>query len=94
MLALHLNRIKTNLSLVRLECEGLHRSQMTMRNRVLECVRDGNGRTCEDVCRLTCLKHQTVSVRLHELSEDGLIYDSGRRRRTSGNRPAIVWEAK
>lgn len=49
------------------------------------------GVTSDEVERRTGLRHQTVSARLNELSHQGLVRDSRRRRPTSSGRLARVW---
>jgi len=65
----------------------------TLRARVLrffvEASRDGA--TDEQCQQALNLKPQTETARRNELVRDGLVRDSGRRRKTSSGRRAIVW---
>lgn len=49
------------------------------------------GATCDEIEGILNMKHQTASARVHELMKSQHIVDSGQRRLTSSNRPAIVW---
>jgi predicted transcriptional regulator len=60
---------------------------------VLKALRDNNGLTCDELERITRLKHQTASARLRELVVRGLVYDTGVKRKTSSGRAACVWRA-
>lgn len=58
------------------------------------CVLDKLGpTTCEDLERITGMKHQTVSGRLAVLRDNGRVVDSGERRKNFSGRMAIVWRA-
>jgi hypothetical protein len=50
-------------------------------------------RTCDEVEYLTGLAHQTASARIRGLVLRARVVDSGERRRTRRNRPAVVWRA-
>jgi predicted transcriptional regulator len=50
-----------------------------------------DGLSCQELEGVTGLEHSTASARLGELRDSGLIYDTGRRRRTKAGRSAIVW---
>jgi hypothetical protein len=52
---------------------------------------DVTGATCDEIEEELGLKHQTASARVRELSQRGLIVDSGDRRPTRSGRQAIVW---
>ena len=54
----------------------------------------GTGMTCEEVEAHTGLPHQTASARINGLRAKGLIVDSGRTRRNTSGRQAIVWVGK
>lgn len=58
--------------------------------RLLQVAAD-YGRTDDEMERATGLRHQTLSAARRGLSKDGLIVDSGRRRKTRSGRNAIVW---
>lgn len=51
-------------------------------------------RTCCEIELATGHSHQTASARITWLKQHGHIEDSGHRRLTSSNRPAIVWRAR
>ena len=55
---------------------------------------DGNGFTSEEVEKRLNLTHQAVSPRLSELMKLNLLEDKGTRRKTTANRPAIVYTLK
>jgi len=56
---------------------------------VLACLSHG-GATCDEIERLTGLTHQTVSARLAELTQRGLVAPSGQTRVTRSGRGAAV----
>src|SRR5215207_4165751 len=62
------------------------------RRRILAWLRErgDTGGTCEEAEEALGLSHQTASARFSELRRDGLIGDSGRRRRTKSGRTARV----
>ena len=49
------------------------------------------GLTCQEAEGVTGLEHSTCSARISELHAAGLIYDTGRRRKTRSGRSAAVW---
>lgn len=49
------------------------------------------GATCDEAEQKIRLSHQSCSARFRELYQDGLIEDSGGKRRTRSGRKAIVW---
>lgn len=49
------------------------------------------GRTDDEMEVATGLRHQTLSATRRGLSKEGLIVDSGKRRKTRSGRNAIVW---
>jgi hypothetical protein len=51
------------------------------------------GLTCDEVEDLMSERHQTISARVNELRDGGLIVDTGARRRTRSNRKAAVYVA-
>jgi hypothetical protein len=63
---------------------------------VLEIIESSRtlGKTCDEIEEVSKLKHQTVSARVRELFQKGLIEDSGGRRATRSGRRAIVWVVK
>lgn len=64
-----------------------------VRERVLSFIaaRGSRGATCDEVERELNMSHQCASPRIHELHTRGVIVNSGMRRRTRSNRPAVVW---
>lgn len=52
------------------------------------------GATCDQVEVALDLRHQTCSPRILELSHDGDVIDTGRRRVTRSRRTAVVWIAR
>lgn len=54
-------------------------------------VDKSDGLTCQEVEKITRIKHETVSARIWELHTHGLLRDSGRTRLTKAKRKAIVW---
>lgn len=63
-----------------------------LKSRVLAFVRETNGATVDEAEVKLGLLHQTVSARMRELYQAGLVTDKGRRRMTRSGRNAIVWE--
>lgn len=65
----------------------------TIRRAVLDAVvaSGARGVTCDELEASMEGRHQTVSPRLYELRNDGLVVDSSRKRRTRSGRMAIVW---
>jgi len=61
-----------------------------------ECAKqdEGEGFTSEELEKRLKLSHQAVSPRLSELMKMELLEDKGTRRRTTANRPAIVYTLK
>lgn len=51
-------------------------------------------RACFEIEEDLDLSHQTASARITQLRKDGLIEDSGEKRRTRSMRQAIVWRVK
>jgi predicted ArsR family transcriptional regulator len=49
------------------------------------------GATCEQVENHLGLKHQAASARIRELVLDGLVIDTGQRRRNTSGRTAAIW---
>ena len=52
-----------------------------------------DGRTCDEVEDAMSERHQTISARINELRDGGLIVDSGFRRKTRSKRKAVVYVA-
>ena len=58
---------------------------------VLDVIRSSGGLTCDEAEDITGLSHQTCSARFRQLTQRGLIEDSGVRRRTRSMRFASVY---
>lgn len=75
--------------------EAIRPSVGTMRARVLEVLTAmatfGDGHTDDELETITGFSHQSVSARRRELVLDGLVVDSGERRKTRSGRSAKVW---
>jgi hypothetical protein len=73
---------------------------MTKKARILECIGDAeSGYTCEEIVRKLRFRHQTVSARLNEMFNDGVIVQlvidrEPVFRKTSGRKKAVVWVLK
>ena len=67
----------------------LHASRLALL--VLDLIGAHAGMTCQEVEQGLCMRHQTASARIWELRKRGAIKDSGKRRKTSSGRNAIVW---
>ena len=67
----------------------------TLRRDVLKLIArtDDYGLTCDDVEVSMSRSHQTISARIRELAQGGLVEDSGRRRFTRSGRTARVYVA-
>jgi len=67
--------------------------RLTMKGLIAACLaRKGkSGATCDEIERMTGMRHQTASARVNEMAWDGAIQDTGRRDETSSGRRAIVW---
>jgi hypothetical protein len=68
----------------------------SQRDQVLYAIRQAGARGLTDDEGESALgiRPQSYTPRRGELAREGLIVDSGRRRRTSGGREAIVWIAR
>lgn len=66
-----------------------------LQKRVLDTIKSAgpNGLTDEQIRSLTGLQHSTETPRRKELSDKGLVIDSGKRRKTRSGRSATVWVA-
>jgi DNA adenine methylase len=62
-----------------------------MRLRVLQEIANRGGLTCDEVEEILDMRHQTISPRVNELMKQGLISDSGLRRKTRSGHEAAVW---
>ena len=65
----------------------------TLRAKVLDCIRDHNGCTDQEVQTYLQMPGNTQRPRRQELVRGGFVKDSGDRRRTVKGRAAIVWVA-
>lgn len=67
----------------------------TGRQRVLEAIRAAGrwGRTDEELADILKMNPSTVRPRRISLVEDGLVCDSGEKRKTKSGRSATVWTA-
>lgn len=74
---------------------SLSDSRETVRRIVLDSIAEAGetGVTADQLVQVLGSFHNTVAPRITELSQDGLIQDSGERRPTRFGRPAIVWTA-
>lgn len=76
--------------------EWMRQHQASVAGRVLSAIllawrRGSLGLTAEQVMARLQGKHQTISARVNELRNAGLIVDSGARRQTTSGRMAVVW---
>ncbi len=62
-----------------------------VRMRVLREIAVRGGLTCDEVEEILDMRHQTISPRVNELMNQGLISDSGLRRKTRSGHEAAVW---
>lgn len=62
-----------------------------VRARVLREIAAQGGLTCDEVEVALDMRHQTISPRVNELMKQGLIADSGLRRKTRSGHEAAVW---
>ena len=58
---------------------------------ILRVLLEQDGATCDEIERVTGLKHQTVSAQLAHLREANLVAKSGHLRRTGSGRSAHVY---
>lgn len=67
----------------------------TIKERVYDVIASygSDGMTTDEIEGYLNLAHQTVSPRVLELRQDGLLKDSGEKRKTISGRKAIVWVA-
>lgn len=66
----------------------------TKREAILQLfrVRGSSGMTVDELEEITLMPHQTASARVHDLKNDGLIVNTGVKRKTRMGRPATVWK--
>src|SRR5262249_41213817 len=60
-------------------------------NRIYRYIAERGGATCWEVEQALGGLHQTISAAISNLSADGVLVDTGERRRTGSGRKAIVW---
>lgn len=77
----------------RLAAISVYAKSGTQRRQVLDLIAASSdrGRTDEELESILRGRHQAVSARRNELVRDGWIVDSGRRRKTTSGRLAVVW---
>lgn len=77
----------------RLAAISVYAKSGTQRRQVLDLIAASTdrGRTDEELESILRGRHQAVSARRNELVRDGWIVDSGRRRKTTSGRLAVVW---
>jgi len=65
----------------------------TQRRHILDFIaeQEDRGATDEEIEQCFGARHQSASARRNELMNDGWIEDSGKRRRTTSGKEAIVW---
>lgn len=78
-----------------LAAQSMRKSVDSCRQRVLLCIRTywESGCTCDDVEKLTGMRHQNVSARINALAKEGAIVSDGEKRATRSGGLAIVWRA-
>ena len=65
----------------------------SLMNRVLTQLEvSSDGYTCDELEQVLKGKHQSVSASLTHAKKQGLIADTGKRRKTRSGRLAIVWD--
>lgn len=65
-----------------------------MREQIYEYIKNQkNGATCEEVEKALSMIHQTVGARITELTNQGLLVDTKKTKKTSNGRDAIIWKA-
>ena len=66
-----------------------HVSRLAMK--VVAALWGNEGRTCQEIEQYLGMSHQTCSARIWELQKALVVRDSGKRRKTTSGRNAIVW---
>lgn len=64
----------------------------SLRLRILQEIIERDGLTCDEVERRLNRAHTSVSSAIHSLARQGWLVDSGLRRTTRQQTPAIVWQ--
>ena len=75
--------------------QSIEQNAATMRGMIYVMIKrkEKLGATCDEVEEFLNLRHQTVSARIREMAEQGLLHDSGLRRMTRSKHMATVWES-
>lgn len=73
--------------------DSIQNDKQTLQLKVLNALESSHsdGMTIEEIVNSTGIKLQTVCARRKELENQGLVFNTGRRRKTSSGRTAIVW---
>lgn len=74
--------------------DSIENIEPTLNQKVFKLIKDGAGRTCDEIEIALNMRHQTISSRITHLTKIGAIVDSGARRPTRSGRNAIVWIKK
>lgn len=80
--------------------ESVNRGNIPIRQQILNkfCVKNSTGcyysvhLTCDQLEYVLGAKHQTVSAAIRSLVKEGILQDSGFKRKTRSGRGAICWE--
>ena len=68
-------------------------NRKTLIYQVVDCLRETNGFTCDELETVLSRSHQSGSSAIRGGVKQGLAMDSGLRRKTRSGRQAIVWKA-
>ena len=68
-------------------------NRKTLIYQVVDCLRETNGFTCDELETVLSRSHQSVSSAIRGGVKQGLAMDSGLRRKTRSGRQAIVWKS-
>lgn len=68
-------------------------NRKTLVHQIVDCLRETNGLTCDELELELARSHQSVSSAIRGGVKQGLISDGGLRRKTRSGRQAMVWEA-
>jgi len=74
-----------------------HRARNTAerhRQMVFDCLEERGPLSSEEIADFVCLSTLQVMKRISDLRNDGIVIDSGERKRTQAGRPAAVWKIK
>ena len=72
--------------------DGIAPSASTLRLAALQVLKAGP-RTADEVAAVMGESILAIRPRITELNQQGRVYDTGKRRKNSSGRTAIVWEA-